>query len=295
MWINSSSPHRISIIIFLHSGRVNTSSPNAGQRLKTQRKLQLQGRKSQGRKYFSLLFLAGSYCCPWQPHSCSDAVLEPWVTLLKTLLSNWNEKFSTKRKNLTPCVLGTLWTIWISKRANRSPTVARELWVVYLILRAKPKITTLSSHHLTPVFGLFLNKIKWNKTFIQKFTNSAQSPGPFNFYQQSSLICLFSAAKLPRRGFDREITCNTRAVNAEWLSSTSSFSHYCLISWEQFSRAEEQWKKEAVSLCGWLWGCNLWLSEGLPWCKSQIRPRGDLVHRAFRNPQEPFGQSSYLQ
>lgn len=187
-------------------------------------------------------------------------------------------------------VLGTLWAILISETANRSPPVTPELWVVYLILRAKTEITTLSSHHLTPDLGLFLNKIKWNKNLHSEIHKLSQSPGPFNFYQQSSLICLFSAAKLPRRGFDREITCNTRAVNAELLSSTSSFSHYCLISWEQFSRAEEQWKKEAVSLRGWLWGCNLWLSEGLPRCKSQIRPRGDLVHRAFRNLQEPFGQ-----
>lgn len=47
--------------------------------------------------------------------------------------------------------------------------------------------------------------------------------------------------------FQREITCNSPVVSTQWLS-TSSFSHYCLISWEQFSEAEEPSKKGSQSL-----------------------------------------------
>lgn len=88
-------------------------------------------------------------------------------------------------------------------------------------------------------------------------------------------------------GFHGEITCKTRVVNAKWLS-TSSFSHYCLISCEQFSEAEEQSKKRG-SVCTTGFEDVIYeKSDSLPWHKSHIGPKGYLVHSEFHNPSLPL-------
>lgn len=158
----------------------------------------------------------------------------------------------------------------------------------YLTLKEKPKLLYYNHYKaISSQYLLVCSCVK--KKLIPIFTHSLSL---LTFISKAFNMTL-QLSKASSEGFHREITCNTRAVNAEWLS-TASFSHYCLISWEQFSKAEEQLKKEAVSLCGWLWGCNLWLSDGLPWHKSHIRPRGYLVHCEIHNPLLPLGHNHMM-
>lgn len=87
----------------------------------------------------------------------------------------------------------------------------------------------------------------WKKETLFRYSQTQQKPRAFKRLSVKLFNMPLQLDKASSEGFREEITCNTRVVNAEWLS-TSSFSHYCLISPEQFSQAEEQSKKEAQSV-----------------------------------------------
>lgn len=159
-----------------------------------------------------------------------------------------------------------------SAGAKRGASFIPKILLFYLCLKAKPK--GLYYNHFNTIspqcslVGSFVKK-KGPYSDIHKQSWSLE---PFNVYQQSSLICLFSSAKLPLRVFTGKLP----VIPELWMQDDyphPPFLITALISWEQFCEAEEQSKKRGLGLRLWLRGCNLWQSDSLPWQTSHIRPR----------------------
>lgn len=134
--------------------------------------------------------------------------------------------------------------------------------------------------------GSFLCGKKNPYSDIHKHSRSLE---PFNVYQQSSLICLFSSAKLPLRVFTGKLP----VIPELWMQNDYPHPLFLItaLSVENSSRRLKSSRRKGLSLCGWLWGCNLWQSDSLPWHKSHIRPRGYQVHCEVHNPPLPLGHN----